>query len=514
MSSEKRVAKLATFIAVCTLISKVLGVLRESGIGYVYGATSEVDAYKGAYTITMISMQILGGALNTGLVPIFTEIKTRHGKKRERAFFSKLYSGVFFLTIAIGLVLFFGAKPLVKLMLWNFPEEHLAFAAKLVRISSPIVLFMGMTYVFQGFLHSEDVFGPGALMGIPFNLCYFIYLAVAPGMGMEGLMMASIAAAFMQAAIQIPAVLHRGNSLRLVSPVGDEYLKKTITMLVPIAIGTGVTQIDVVVDKILASGLEEGSITVLDFASRLNEGIVAIFIAALVTVLFPMLSRAFEARNKKLLTSMIERGITIIFLITIPASFGIWALSSPLVSLVFERGQFGARETFLTTSALVFYCVGMTGIGVRMYLSKVFYSLKKTTIPMYNGILCIIFNIILNLILVRYMAHAGLALATGLAINIAAIILYKGIRIRFPELNVKKHAFDFTKITAASALMALGVNKVYGLISQALPASRGMMALSALLSVFCGVVLYTILILLFRVEEMKQVLRSVRKRFH
>ena len=166
MSSEKRVAKLATFIAVCTLISKVLGVLRESGIGYVYGATSEVDAYKGAYTITMISMQILGGALNTGLVPIFTEIKTRHGKKRERAFFSKLYSGVFFLTIAIGLVLFFGAKPLVKLRLWNFPEEHLAFAAKLVRISSPIVLFMGMTYVFQGFLHSEDVFGPGALMGL------------------------------------------------------------------------------------------------------------------------------------------------------------------------------------------------------------------------------------------------------------------------------------------------------------------------------------------------------------
>lgn len=133
---------------------------------------------------------------------------------------------------------------------------------------------------------------------------------------------------------------------------------------------------------------------------------------------------------------------------------------------------------------------------------------------MYNGILCIVFNIILNLILVRYMAHAGLALATGLAINIAAIILYKGIRIRFPELNVKKHAFDFTKITAASALMALGVNKVYGLISQALPASRGMMALSVLLSVFCGVVLYTILILLFRVEEMKQVLRSVRKRFH
>ena len=129
---------------------------------------------------------------------------------------------------------------------------------------------------------------------------------------------------------------------------------------------TSVIQIDVVVDKALASGLEEGSLTVLDLAFRLNEGIVAVFIAALVTVVFPMLSRAFQERNREKLVGMINRGITTVMLITIPATLGVVALSKPVVEVVFQRGHFDAHATLMTTSALIFYCMGMTGVGIRL----------------------------------------------------------------------------------------------------------------------------------------------------
>ena len=511
--AKKNVARTASFIAVFTLLSKILGLVREAMLAAVYGASWELDVFKGALTITMISMTILGGALNTSLVPVFTEIEKLHGQRRKKEFFNKLYSGVFFLTVGIMILLIVAALPLAKIVLIRFTGDQLELAAKLVRISAPMVLFMGMTYVFQGYLHSENVFGPGALMGIPFNLVYFIYLGFfGKTYGMNGLMITSVLAAVMQALIQVPAVVHRKNSLRLTIPRNEPYLRKTLNMVIPIAIGTSVSQIDVIVDKALASGLQEGSLTVLDFAAKLNEGIVAVFIAALVTVLFPLLSRAFQDRNKGAVVDILDRGISLIFLITIPATLGIIALSYPLVEIVFERGNFHAQATAMTQSALIFYCIGMTGVGVRMFLSKVFYSLQKTTIPMYNGILAVAVNIVLNLILVRFMAHAGLALATGLSVNLASIILYKAIKIRFPEMNSKKHLIDFLKIGLSSLVMATVVHFTYGALRMRLPVGNRMTLLATVICTILGVLIYALAVLVLRVDEVHMLRDRMRRK--
>lgn len=511
--ARKNVARAAGFIAIFTLLSKILGIAREAMIAAVYGPTMEVDTYKGAITIALISMTILGGALNTSLVPIFTEIGQEYGEKRKKEFFRKIYTGVFFLTIGILLVIVIFAKPLTKMVLWKFQGPQLDMAVYLVRLSAPMVIFMGMTYVFQGYLHSEQCFGPGALMGIPFNLMYFIYLGFfGKRFGMDGLMLASVSAAAMQALIQVPAVLHRKNSLRLKMPVHEPYLNKTMHMLLPIALGTSVIQIDVVVDKALASGLEEGSLTVLDLAFRLNEGIVAVFIAALVTVVFPMLSRAFQERNREKLVGMINRGITTVMLITIPATLGVVALSKPVVEVVFQRGNFDAHATLMTTSALMFYCMGMTGVGIRLFLSKVFYSLQKTTIPMYNGILTVACNVVLNFIFIRFMAHAGLALATGISVNIGSMVLYKAIHIRFPEMNTGKHLRDILKITLASAVMGGAVYGSYEFFRGRLPDGKLMTLGLTLACIAFGALIYGGCIYLLKVEEVDMVIEKVKEK--
>ena len=185
----------------------------------------------------------------------------------------------------------------------------------------------------------------------------------------------------------------------------------------------------------MASELIDGSISALNYANKLNLLIQSVFVSAIITVIFPLLSKESNDDNIKGMKKIMGYGVNFILLITIPATVGMIVLAAPIVQVAFERGAFTPNDTIMTTSALVFYSLGVVASSLRLLTTRVYYSLQDTKTPMVNGGLSVGLNIVLSLILVRFMAHAGLALATSISSTAAVLLMIYGLIKKISSLG-------------------------------------------------------------------------------
>lgn len=513
MSNKNKVAKSAAMIVMFTLMSKGLGFLREVLIAYRYGSGMETDTYFVAMTATVIIMGTLGSALNTTLIPIFSEVGEKRNKFGKLEFLNNILNITIFLTIILAILAFVFAPVTIKILAKDFVGEQFDLAVKLNRIGLPIVVFLGITYVLSGFLHSNEIFGPHAIMGIPYNFVFLTYLIfLSKNRDISTLMVVSVIAASTQFLIQVPAVRHQGYRHSFNINLRDPYLRKAIVLILPVLLGSAVHQINVIVDKTLASGLEVGSISALTYASRINDLVITVFVMAITTVVFPMLSKAFSQDDRQTTKRIFNQGVNLILLITIPATIGLLLLAEPLVKLFFEGGAFGEKATYMTSGALVFYSIGLVGAALRQMLNKVFYSLQDTKTPMINGIISVGINIVLNLILVGRMEHKGLALATSISAIVTTIMLFIDLRKKLGPLGITQMVITFVKTLIASLVMGVIVYLIYFRLGALVGTGKLVQMLMLVLSVAVGVIAYFFLTLILRIEETKVLVRQIAKR--
>lgn len=510
MTKKQKFAQSALMISVFTLISKALGFIREVMIADKFGSGMETDTYFVAMTATVIIVGTLGAALNTTLIPIFSEIGERHGKKGKLKYLNNVLTLVILITLIMVVLGYFFAPVVVKILAKGFEGEQFLLAVSLNRIALPIIIFLGLTYVFSGLLHSSQIFGPPAISGIPYNFVFLIYLTFFAGdADIKTLMMVSVIAASTQFLILLPAVNHMGFKYKPKINLKDQYLKKAMALIVPVLIGSAVQQINVIVDKTIASDLIGGSISALTYASRINEMVIAVFIMAITTVVFPMLAQAFSQDDLNQVKEILGQGINIILLITVPATIGLLLLAEPLVHLFFERGAFDATATFMTSQALIYYSVGLVGSSLRLMLNKVYYSFQDTITPMKNGIIAVVLNLVLNLILVRTMWHSGLALATSISATITTILLFLSLRKKIGSMGLMKYLICFAKTLAASLAMGAVVYVLFFKLGALLPATKIIQMLALVGSVAIGAVVYFVLCIVLKVEELQIILKKL-----
>ena len=275
MSHKNTAAQSAAMIAAVTLFSKFLGFLREVLIASKFGSGYETDTYFVAMTATVLIMTTIGAALKTTLIPIFSEINEVKGKERKLKYMNNVLNVIFLITVGLVIVGYFASPLVVKILAKGFTGEQYDLAIKLNRIGLPIIIFMGLTYIFSGFLESSEIFGPPAIAGIPFNLVYISYLlTVSKKFGITGLMVTSVIAAAAQWLIQIPAAKRLGFRHSFEVNLKDRYVEKALILVAPVLLGSAVQQINVIIDRTLASSLKEGSISALNYASRVNDIII------------------------------------------------------------------------------------------------------------------------------------------------------------------------------------------------------------------------------------------------
>jgi len=514
MGIGEKVGKSVMIIMVFTLISKFLGFFREILIAARFGSGMETDAFFIAMTACTIVMSVVGAAIKTTLIPVLSEVEDRLGKEKQN-----LFSG-WLLMIVLGLSLLFTilgiafAPIIIRILAIDFEGEQFDLAVRLTRIGYPMVMFLSTNYVLHAYLNDKEHFFLPAFVGVPFNLVYIFFLLGFSRFGITGLMIAAVLGAAVQMLIQVPKSRKLGLKFTLDFGEYKPYIKKVFVLMGPVIIGTMAFHVNTVVDKTLASTLQEGSISALNYAAKLNSLFLSVFVLAIVTVIFPMLSKETRKEDKNATLEIMSSSLNTTMIVVLPVMVGIILLAPSMIYLFFERGEFDSRATAMTATAFRFYTVGLMGFSFKDIVSRVFYSLQDTRTPMVYGIVAVVGNIILNLILIGPLGHGGLALATGLSGIIASALLLWRLRKKMGHIKGGKIMRCFVKSGTAALIMVPAVYFFNQWITELLVSGKIQELIALFTTIFVGAITYYVSARLLRIEEVDILTSEIVKKIH
>lgn len=429
------IARATIVLFVFNLLSKVLGLVREMVIANQFGASSELDAYLVAYSIPTVLFALFNGALATVVVPVYSDYATREGEKEAWRLFATVFNVLLLLLAAGTLLGILLAPAVVKLLAPGFKGGTQLLAVELSRIMFPLLVFSGLAALFTGLLNARQIFAVTALNG-PFSNLGVIAAVLLGGSawGVRGMAWGLLLGGVAGAAVQVPALLRSGFRLRWVLDLNHPGLKKILKLVLPMAIGISISQTYILIDRILASGLAEGSISALNYANRLIQMPLGLFVTAVGTAFFPAFTQRAAEGNYAGLNDGLRRALRMVVLICLPAAVGLMVLREPLVVLFFGRGAFDARAVDMTSIALFFYSLGLVGQAAEFILVRGFYSLHDTATPVKLGAVAVLVNLVLSLILIHPLRHGGLALANSLAALTSMVLLVSFLERRLRGL--------------------------------------------------------------------------------
>lgn len=513
MDNSNRTARSVLLIIIFTLGSKFLGFLREVLIASKFGSGKQTDTFFIAASATTLIGSFILNSISTTFIPVISEVETKEGRKGKIKHTNNMLNLTAALSLILIIIAFIGTPLIVKILASGFKGEQFVLAVKLIRIGLPIILFSSLIGVLKGFLESEHRFYATALIGLPFNLVYIFYLIFISSLfEIKGLMISAVIAVLSQLLVQIPELRRAEFRYKFIFDLKDNYIKRVLYLSLPVIVGVAINDINAIVDKTLASRLVSGSISALNYANRLNGLVLGVFISAITTVVFPLLAEEFSNDNLSGVKKIMAYGVNIILLITIPATVGLIILATPIVQVAFERGAFTPDDTIMTSSALIFYSLGLVASSLRLLITRVYYSLQDTKTPMINGAISLGLNIIFNFIFIQFMAHAGLAFATSIANTVATLLLYYELKKKIGSLGTKGYVSNFIKAGFASVIMGVIVYVVYHGLFGLLGVSKMANLLSLLSAVGIGILVYGVLCYIFGIKEVKDLIKRSKNR--
>jgi len=413
----RRLARDMLWMAVATGASRLLGLCRDIAIASRFGLSASYDAFLIAFFVPHFLRQLLAeGALSMAFVPSYT------GLLEDRADADRFASNVlswllllFPVLVTLGIVF---APRFVPFLASGFEPEKLELTIQLTRWVLPFIGAIGIAAVFMGVLNAHLRFFAASFAPVWFNVGMligvlgFVHIVDPPVLGMAlGVLLGGTA----QLAFLLPSLQRIQFRFRLhLFPLHDR-LGSMLRVMAP-ALGTlAVTQVNLMVDNKLASHIGDGGVSALQYGMRLFQLPLGILAVSLATALLPRFSRAWRRKNLQGFARYLEDGLITSALLLLPAMVGLLLLGTDVIRLLFEHGSFGAAETVRTARVLSFYVIGLVPYGLIYVLSRAAYARGRTVIPLLGSILAVGVNIGLDLILVRSMQEAGLALATAIA---------------------------------------------------------------------------------------------------
>lgn len=509
---SKNIAKATGLILVINMIVKLSGLLRETAIANSFGATGVTDAYLVAYTLPYFLQSVLGSALVTVVVPILTKYWLEGSEEEASLVGSSLINVVGILLAGLTVLGILVAPGLVHLTAPDLPAENFTLAVQLTRIMFPAVIFMGVGMVITGITNSRFNFALGAAASGVSNIIIIIGACFFTSAGIVGLAWATLISFVGFLLIQIPALKKVGFRYQLVLRWNHPAVKQVLKEIMPIFLGVAVNQIYFAINRIFASGLAEGSITILNYASKLMNLPIGIFVAAVASAIYPALSENAIEKNQKSLAETMKKGMSLIFLVAVPAAVGLIVLRVPIVQLLFERGSFLPDDTQATAFALLFFCIGLVPVAVNMVLTRAYYAMNDVKRPVILGLLSIVVNVIFSFILIEPLAHGGLALANSLAALFNTCLLYIGLLKKVPDLRKTGVLHSLGKMIIAALIMGVAVyfgNRLLGHIGGA---GTLWLALRVFLAIGLGCLVYVLAALVLKVNELYDLWEMIRKK--
>jgi putative peptidoglycan lipid II flippase len=501
-----------------TLLSRVLGFVRDFVIARAFGAGLATDAFFVAFKLpNLLRRMFAEGAFSQAFVPILGEYKNRRGEADTRTLIdhvASLLSLALFAVTALGIVI---APLLVWLSAPGFTDVPGKFelTVTLTRITFPYILFMSLVALSGGILNSWSRFAIPAFTPVLLNLS-FIAMALFAAPYFDPPVLALAWAVFigglLQLAIQIPALRQIAMlprpSINWRAAWADPGVRRITQLMGPALIGVSVSQISLIINTIFASFLHSGSVSWLYYADRLMEFPSGMLGATLGTILLPSLSRHHASENHVEYSKLLDWGLRLTLLLAAPAALALSMLAVPLIATLFFHGAFSADDVFRTREALVAYSVGLTGLILVKVLAPGFYARQNVRTPVRIALISLAATQVMNLVFLKGfdLGHAGLALSIGLAACLNAAMLYHGLRQQ--GIFQPQAGWLIFTLKLCVAMAAMGAVLAFGIGHESQWLQGGTLGrtihLSWLVPLGAGTYFATLWILGFRLRDFRQ----------
>lgn len=420
-----------------TMASRLLGFIRDILLASVIGAGEVADAFFVAFKFPNFFRRLFAeGAFNAAFVPLFTERLTRDGIMPARDFGAQVASVMVTFMLCFTFVMQLAMPWLMYVIAPGFSDEPGKFqlAIELTRLTFPYLMFMALTALLAGMLNSMQRFAAAAAAPVLLNIVMISALALLRSgqIAMPGHTLAtavSIAGAG-QFVLLVLATRKAGLLLSLPMPRLTPGVRRVFRLMVPGLIGAGVVQVNLVIDVVLASTLPEGSVSWLYFADRVNQLPLGVVGVAVGVALLPMLSRHLSAGDDAAAAHTQNRAIEFALFLTVPAAAALITIPGPVITVLFERGAFQAEDAVATTKALAAFAVGLPAYVLIKALTPGFFARQDTKTPVKIAVASMTANVVFAVVLMQFLAHVGIALATACSAWMNAALLALMLRSR------------------------------------------------------------------------------------
>lgn len=431
---SKALFKSTSVVASMTLISRILGFVRDMVAARIFGATAAVDAFYIAFKIPNFMRGLFAeGSFSAAFIPTLSEYKQTRSQIEVQQFVAYVAGTLGLILLGICILGVLGSKGLVTVFAPGLDPYRFQLAIEMLRITFPYLMLISLTALVGATLNCYGQFWVPAFTPALLNISLIMTAFGATRffkVPVEAQAWGVLLAGFLQLGFQLP-FLHRLKLLRKPQfKWRDPGVQKVLKLMLPALFGSSIGQISLLLNTVFASFLVAGSVTWLYYSDRLAYFPLGVFGVALMTVILPHLSRQHAAKSPELFASTLNWGLRCNLLIGIPASITMLILSGPLIITLFHYGKFTIHDVFMTQRSVVAYAIGLQAFMLIKVLAAAFYAQQNIRTPVRIGIIALVANMIFNAILIFPLKHAGLALASSLSAWLNAGLLLWGLQTR------------------------------------------------------------------------------------
>lgn len=509
MARKDKLIKTTALVTAVIVLSKVFGLARDMITAGYFGTSIENDAYASAYTLFYLPVLLFNSCITATIVPLFVEEREKFSLQHSNRFASNALNLFILLSLAIAAVMYIFCEPLVSLI-FHFDAQGIAMTVRLTRIMLLGLAFNVASIVLASLLNAMERFMAAQLTGFPLSVAVIAAVVFfSPSMGIEAVAWGVFAASVLQVAVLLPALMGWFEYRPLID-LRDERFHRLLKLAGPAVLSMGVSEINHLIDRSLASGLPVGSISAMNYAYKLITFLLGILMVPLTTIMFSRMSRLAAEDDRDGVLVSLRHSIRLISLVAAPIVAIAMVMSNDVVQLIYMRGNFTMESVNLTGGVLLFYLIGVLAFGFRDFMNRTFHAIQDTRTPFKVACLVVALNVALNLILRRFLGARGLALATSLAGYAGLLVMFFLLRRRLGRLGFKRIAAEMLKILA-SALACAGA---CALVKSAIPTPEGPMQAFVRLAATtaAGAIAYLALCFALRVQTMREILGGALRR--
>jgi putative peptidoglycan lipid II flippase len=518
MSEKRKITAATSVMGAATTMSRIAGLIRDMVVASLFGAGFATDAFFMAFTIPNLLRRFFAeGSLTAAFVPTFSEVYHRQGIDEGRRVANICWTLLLVVMAGVTLAGILASPLIVRVIGFGYGTVpgKLALTDFLNRLMFPYIFFVSLLALVTGILNVLGHYFLPAFSTVLLNVCMIasaFLLAPHFDVPVTGLAIGVLAGGLMQLLIQFPALRKKGFRLRFDTSFGHPAVRRMARLMIPGIAGVAIYQINVVVSRLLASFLAEGSVSYLYYGQRLFELPQGIFIVSLAQAVLPSMSRQASAGDRAGLKDSLRFALVLIAVMTVPAAVGLMLCAVPVYSLFFMRGAFQYQEVHQTALALVAYAPGLLFVGLSRVVVPTFYALKDTRTPVWVSLWTLLINAGLGFLLMGPLRHVGLALALTLSSVFNCLILLWLLRRKIGPLGLGAVSGSLLRVAPPTLLMAGFTYLVIKAVPWEQPGFLVEKSLALVGGVVGGGILYGLGCLAMGLPEAREVVRLLKKK--